>query len=192
MVRQNCPKRLRISGTHSKARANRKERGSQRRTSPRTRRVSTDKIDRWRWSPQRFLVYSRWLHLLWSHWNLELNSMCRGWNIPIPLKYIDVVRVNAHRFGRDARKNRIDDTGNVHEMTATTRNATHARNTSQRDWGSANAVHVCNRIKKRSIKNSGQVQNIDRAVLYCQNKQSEKQKAWREAVADRPPQDQRR
>ena len=76
MVRQNCQEETTNSGTHSKARANRKERGSQWRTSRRTRRVSTDKIDRWRWSPQRFLVYSRWLQVSSSHLNFELNLMC--------------------------------------------------------------------------------------------------------------------
>ena len=76
MVRQNCQEETTTSGTHSKARANRKERGSQWRTSRRTRRVSTDKIDRWRWGPQRFLVYSRWLQVSSSHLNFELDLMC--------------------------------------------------------------------------------------------------------------------
>ena len=46
--------------THSIARTNRKERRFQQRTSMWTGRVSTGRTNRWRWSPCRLLVNSRW------------------------------------------------------------------------------------------------------------------------------------
>ena len=55
--------RLRIPRTHSKAETYRRERRSQWRTSRRIGRASTDRTKRWRWSPERFLVETRWLHL---------------------------------------------------------------------------------------------------------------------------------
>ena len=61
-------KRLRIPKTHSKAGSNLKERRFQWRTTRWTGRVSTDKNNRWRWSPCRLLVDSRWLHLSSSQW----------------------------------------------------------------------------------------------------------------------------
>ena len=54
-------KRLQFPRTHPEAGANRKERRFQQRTSWWTRRVSTDRINRWRGSPCRLLVDSRWL-----------------------------------------------------------------------------------------------------------------------------------
>ena len=54
----------RLARTHSKAGTTCKEWRSQFwRTSRRTRRVSTDRIERWCWSLERPLVDSRWLHL---------------------------------------------------------------------------------------------------------------------------------
>ena len=47
----------------TEAGTDRKERRSQWRTSRRTGRVSTDRIKRWRWSPDKLLICSRWLHL---------------------------------------------------------------------------------------------------------------------------------
>ena len=70
-------KRLRIPRTHSGAGTNRKERRSQWRTSRQLGKMSTDRINRWRWSPCRLLVDSGWLHRSFITMNLEFNSMCR-------------------------------------------------------------------------------------------------------------------
>ena len=59
---------------------------SQWRTSRQTRRCSTDRNKRWRWSRERFLVYSWWLHLSSSQWISKEESF------PKPLRYIDVIR----------------------------------------------------------------------------------------------------
>ena len=64
-------RRPRIPRTHSKAGTACRERRSQWRTSRRTRRATTDRNKRWRWSPERLLVNSRWLHLSSSYWTLS-------------------------------------------------------------------------------------------------------------------------
>ena len=61
-------KRLWIPRTHSKARTYCVEGRSQWRTSRRIGRASTNRIKRWRWSPEWLLVNSRWLHLSTSYW----------------------------------------------------------------------------------------------------------------------------
>ena len=63
----------RIPRTHTTC----KERRPQWRASRRTRRSSTDRIKRWRWSLCRLLVCSRWLHLTSSRGTPEFNSICR-------------------------------------------------------------------------------------------------------------------
>ena len=75
-------KRLRIPSTHSKAGKNRKEWRSQRRTSRRIGRASTDRIHRRRWSPCRFLVDPRWFHLSSSQWASSSTQRAKGRNVP--------------------------------------------------------------------------------------------------------------
>ena len=53
---------------HSKTGPTCNESRSQRRTSRKTRRSPTNRLTRWRWSPQRLLVNRRWIHLSSSHW----------------------------------------------------------------------------------------------------------------------------
>ena len=79
-------KRPRIPRTHSNVGTTCKERRSQWRTSRRTRRVSTDRVKRWRWSPERLLVDPRWLHLSSSLWTSS-STPCRN---TIPLNCVDV------------------------------------------------------------------------------------------------------
>ena len=73
--------RLRIPSAHSKAGTTCKERRSQWRISRRIGRVSTGWTNRWRWSPWRFLVDSRWLHLSSSHWTTSSTLCAEGRNI---------------------------------------------------------------------------------------------------------------
>ena len=64
MVQQNCQEETTNSRNTILSRENhRKEWTSQRRVSRRTWRVSTDRTQRWRGSPHRLRVDSRWLHL---------------------------------------------------------------------------------------------------------------------------------
>ena len=79
---KNVRKRLRIPRTHSEAGTNRKARRSQWRNSRRTGRASTDRIKRWRWSPCRLLVDSRWLHLSSSQWTSSSTLCAEGTNTP--------------------------------------------------------------------------------------------------------------
>ena len=60
-------KRLRIPRTHSETATNRKEREFQRKISRRLGRVSFWRKRRWRRRSERFMVYSRILHLLSSY-----------------------------------------------------------------------------------------------------------------------------
>ena len=69
-----------------------KEWRSQWRNSRRIGRVSTGRTNRWRWSPCRFLVDSRWPHLSSSHWTTSSTQCAEGSDVLIPLKYIDVTR----------------------------------------------------------------------------------------------------
>ena len=79
MVQQRCQeKRLRVPSTET----NRKERRSQWRTSWRTGRASTDRINKWRWSPKRLLVDPRWLHLSSSQWTSSSTLYVEGRHIP--------------------------------------------------------------------------------------------------------------
>ena len=87
-------KRLRIPRTHSQAGTDRGERRFQQRTSRWTERVSTDRINRWRWSP-------------------EFNSTCRRKKtFPIPLKYIDVAR-STYTDLNVMQEKRVEDYWNV-------------------------------------------------------------------------------
>ena len=63
MVQQSVKERLRIPTTHSKKGTHRGEWRSQWRTSKRFGRVSSDRIEKWRWSPNGLLVHPRWFHL---------------------------------------------------------------------------------------------------------------------------------
>ena len=45
-------------------------------------RVSSDRTKRWRWSPERLLVDSRWLHLSSSQWTSSSTLRAEGRNIP--------------------------------------------------------------------------------------------------------------
>ena len=97
-------KRLRIPGTHAETWTNRKERGSQRRFSRRSGRVSTCRTRRWRWSPKRFLVYSGWLHLPSSHWT-ESSTLCaERRNIPCSTEIHWCRKVHTCRLGHCTRK----------------------------------------------------------------------------------------
>ena len=80
MLQQNCQEETTNSRTHSKAGTYRKERRSQQRTSWWTGRVSTDRIHRWRLSPEWLLVNGSCVQLSSSQWTSS----------SIPLKYIDV------------------------------------------------------------------------------------------------------
>ena len=75
-------KRQRIARTHSKARTSCRKRRSQWRTSRRTGRSSTDSMKRWRWSRERVLVYSKWLHLSSSQWTASSCLRAERRNIP--------------------------------------------------------------------------------------------------------------
>ena len=83
-------KRLRFPRIQSETGTHRKERRSQWRTSRWTGRSSTDRINRWRWSPCRLLVDSRWLQLSSSQWTSS--STLRAEGRISPLWYIDVIR----------------------------------------------------------------------------------------------------
>ena len=74
-------KKLQVLRIHSKARTNRKERRFQWRTSKWTWRVSTDRINRWRWSPTRLLVHLRELHLASSQWTSSSTPCAERRNI---------------------------------------------------------------------------------------------------------------
>ena len=87
-----------------KAGTNRKERRSQWRTSRRTRRVSTDRIKRWRWSPCRLLVDSRWLHLSSSQGTSSLTLCTEGRSIPYSTEILWCNQVHSYWSGRHARK----------------------------------------------------------------------------------------
>ena len=107
-------KRLRIPSTHSKAGATCEERSSQWRTSRLTGRVSTDRINRWRWSPCRLLVHPRRLTFIYRHHNeprVQLN-VPKEETFLIPLKYIDVTR-SAHTDLDVLQEKRTDDYWNV-------------------------------------------------------------------------------
>ena len=85
---------------------------SERRTSRRTRRVSTDRNNRWRWIPKRLLVDPRWLHLSSSHWTSVQLYVPKEETFLIPLKYIDVT--TATETNLDVLQERdIDDYWNV-------------------------------------------------------------------------------
>ena len=97
-------KRLRIPRSHSKAGRNRKEWRSQWRNSRRTARVSTGRTNRWRWSPCRFLVDSRWLHLSSSH-RFSSSTLCaEGSNISCSSEIHWYYLVYTYWSGRVARK----------------------------------------------------------------------------------------
>ena len=82
--------RPRIPRTHSKTGTDRKEWRFQQRTSRRIGRVSTSRINRWRWSPFRHVVDPRWLHLSSSQWTSISTVRAEGRTFAIPLTYIDV------------------------------------------------------------------------------------------------------
>ena len=63
--------------TSTPTETNWKERRSQWRTSWRTGRASTDRINKWRWSPKRLLGRSKVTSSIVITMNLEFNSICR-------------------------------------------------------------------------------------------------------------------
>ena len=82
--------RLRIPRTHSKAGTNThgvkipELQGA---------RASFNRTNRWRWSPKRFLVDSRWLHASSSHWTSRSTQCAGGRDIPYPTDFFfDVTR----------------------------------------------------------------------------------------------------
>ena len=95
-------RRLRIPRTHSEAGTDREEWRSQWRTSRWTGRVSTDRVNRWRWSPWRLLVDSRRLHLSSSQWTSSSTLRFEGRNIPYPTEIHWCDKVNLHWSGRHA------------------------------------------------------------------------------------------
>ena len=107
-------RRPRIPRTRSEAGTTCEERRSQWRTSRRTRRFPTDRIKRWRWSPDRLLVYSRYVYFIYRHHNEPRDQLHvpKEETFPIPLKHIDVTRSN-HTDLDVAQENRIDDYWNV-------------------------------------------------------------------------------
>ena len=69
------------------------------RTSRRTGRASTDRITRWRWSPWRLLVDSRWLHLSSSQWTWSSTLRAEGRNIPDSTEIHWCSQVHSYWFG---------------------------------------------------------------------------------------------
>ena len=96
-------KRLRCPRTHSKAATDRKEWRSQWRTSRRIGRVSTGRINRWRRSPFRLLVDSRWLRLSPSQWNSS-STLRAGRNILYSTEMYWCSEVYSYWSWRHARK----------------------------------------------------------------------------------------
>ena len=104
-------KKTRIPRTHSKAGTTCKEWRSQRRTSRRTRRVSTDRIKRWRRSQKRLLVHPRWLHLSSSHWTSTSTLRAERRNIPDSTETHWRLQSYLYKSGRFARKTSLMTTG---------------------------------------------------------------------------------
>ena len=75
-------KRPRIPRTHSKTGTTCREWRFQWRTSRWTRWASTDRIEWWRWSPERLFVDSRWLHLTSWHWTSGSTLCAERRNFP--------------------------------------------------------------------------------------------------------------
>ena len=70
-------------------------------------------IRRWRWSPCRLLVDSRWLHLSSSQWTSSSPTLhAIEETFPFPMKYIDVTR-STHTDLDVMQEQRIDDYWNV-------------------------------------------------------------------------------
>ena len=65
---------------------------------------SSDRINRWRWSPCRLLVDSRWLHLSSSQWTSSSTLCAEGRNIPYPTEMHWYNQVYLHWSGRHARE----------------------------------------------------------------------------------------
>ena len=78
MVQQIVRKRPRMPRTHSKAGSNPQGAKISVENFKVNRRVSTDRLYRWRWSPCRLLVDPRWLHL----WSSSSTLRVEGRNIP--------------------------------------------------------------------------------------------------------------
>ena len=95
-------KRPWIARILSKTRTTWKEWRSQWRTSRGTRRFSTDRMKRRRWSPERFLVYSRWLHLSSSQRTSSSTLCAEGRNILYSTAVHWCSLVHSHRFGCNA------------------------------------------------------------------------------------------
>ena len=104
MVQQIVRERLRIPSTHSKAETTCKEWRSQWRNSRRTGRVSAGRTNRWRWSPCRFLVDSRWRHLSSSQWTSSSTLRAEGRNIPCSTEIHWRNRVYSYWSGRVTRE----------------------------------------------------------------------------------------
>ena len=100
--RKKTRKKLRIPRTHSKAGRHCKEWKSQRRISRRTRRVSTDISERWRWSPYGLLVHPRWLHLSSSQWTSSSTLCAERRNIPYSTQIHWRDQIYTDWFGRQA------------------------------------------------------------------------------------------
>ena len=88
----------------SKAGTDRKERRFQERTSRWTLRLSTDRINRWRWSPCPLLVDQRWRHQKSSQLTSSPTLRAEGRNIPDSTEIQWCNKVYLHWSGRHARK----------------------------------------------------------------------------------------
>ena len=99
-------KRPRISRIHSKAGTNREKWRYLWRTSRRTGRVSTDRIQRWRWSPEWLLVNPKWLHLSSSQWTSSSTLCAERKNIPYSTAVHWCAKDYEHKSGCDAKTNR--------------------------------------------------------------------------------------
>ena len=97
-------KRLRYPRTNSQAGTDRQERRFQWRTSRRIGRVSTGGIYRWRWSPCRLPVDSRWLHLSSSQWISSSTLCAKRRNIPYSTEIYGCHKVYSRCSGRHARE----------------------------------------------------------------------------------------
>ena len=82
MVQQIVRKRPRMPRTHSKAGSNPQGAKISVENFKVNRRVSTDRLYRWRWSPCRLLVDPGWLHLTSSQWTSSSTLRAEGRNIP--------------------------------------------------------------------------------------------------------------
>ena len=104
MVQRNCQEETTNSENHCKAGTDREEWRSQWRNSRRIGSVSTDRTNRWRWSPCWLLVDPKWLHLSSSQWTSSSALRAEGRNIPCSTEIHWRSEVYPHWSGCHARK----------------------------------------------------------------------------------------